>query len=986
MSFAQLDAVRSHMSSLHETARPAPAGSPSVWSGTVPVALATTLLLLGLVNIGQRAANTDVEDGVLWVQRSTGVVAAEVDPRSAAGRAGVRSGDVLLAIDGHTVEGREDVYALQQAAQPGARHTYTLLTLEARRLAQVTLAPIPRGVGGLYYVLAAVGVLSLLVGTAVRSRRPTDQATLHFFWLSVAFYGVFTFSFSGRLDRVDWVIYWADQIATLLLPPLFLHFALVFPERSKIPVLAALANRHWPWLYVPATVLGLTRAVSLARASGDPAGLIDTIARLDRFEPLYVAVYLAVGLGIFGLALARVRSTTALRQLRWIVWGAAIGCGPFLLAYAVPFAFGATPSLAMELTAIPLGLIPLAFASAIVRYRLMDVEVILKRLLVYTAALSAIAAFYLMLLRATGSYLVPSEDDHRWVIAALATVVVLLLARPVKDVVQNGIDRMFYRGRYDYRRALVGFARELNADLDLDRLAERLLTRLQHTFGVDRLCLMSGTGLGDFEAVRHDGFDAPPPSITRRSSLATRLVQGHAVRLDDAMAAARYPAEEIEDWRDAGLFYFVPCVAKGTTIAVLALGRRDTGEPMTTEDVALLTTVAAQVATAIENARLYRELHLKAAEFDRLRVFNEHILESLDDGLLVVGSDGGIVRWNHAMERIHGIRRGEAVGRPLEVLFDADVVSAIQAARTATPNGGTELRVPLRPRRVAGDGRDRLLVDITTVPLLPMPGREWAGTIVMFEDVTTRARLEEQLRVSERMAALGLLAAGVAHEVNTPLTGISSYTQMLLEQADPADPRTAVLEKIEKQTFRAARIVNGLLNLSRPSGADDGERSLVDLNVVAADVLALLEHQFDKGSVRVRRELAATPVTVVGFEFKLQQVLLNLFLNARDAMPSGGWLTVATRIDGDRAMVDIGDTGAGVSPEHLDRIYDPFFTTKAIGQGTGLGLSISYGIVQEHGGSMQCESAVGQGTRFVLAFPRAASTTQPEQTRRHGLQ
>jgi two-component system NtrC family sensor kinase len=103
-------------------------------------------------------------------------------------------------------------------------------------------------------------------------------------------------------------------------------------------------------------------------------------------------------------------------------------------------------------------------------------------------------------------------------------------------------------------------------------------------------------------------------------------------------------------------------------------------------------------------------------------------------------------------------------------------------------------------------------------------------------------------------------------------------------------------------------------------------------------------------------------------------------------MPSGGWLTVATRIDGNRALIDVGDTGAGVSPEHLARIYDPFFTTKAIGQGTGLGLSISYGIVQEHGGTIQCESTVGQGTRFVLAFPLAAATTQPEQTRRHGLQ
>ena len=950
------------------------------WRGrmrtTLPVGVAAALLLLGLANIVQRATRDDVEDGVLWVQRSTGVVAADVDPASPAARAGVRAGDVLLAVDGQAIEAREAVHELQQAATRGTRHTYTLLTLGDRRVTQVTLAPMPRGVGTLYYVLAAVGVFSLLVGATVRTRRPNDEATLHFFWLAVAFFGVFTFSFSGRLDRVDWVFYWADQIATLLLPPLFVHFGLVFPERPRTAPLARLAGRGWPLLYAPPAALGALRASVLLRASEDPARMIGTIAWLDRLEPLYIAAYMIGGLALFGLALRRARSTTTLRQLRWIVWGTAIGAGPFIVAYAIPFAFGADPSLTMQLTAVPLGIVPLAFASAIVRYRLMDVEGILTRLLVYTAALSAIVAIYSVIVRTTGVYFVSTEDDHRWVIAALATIVVLLLARPVKDGVQSAIERVLYRDRYDYRRALVSFARDLNTDLDLDRLAERLLARVKETLLVDRLCLLSATGYGAFEAVRHSGFDQGPPPIGRGSAVAVRVSEGHVVRLDDPLAAARLPAEDVEFWRDAGLYYFVPCVAKGVSIAVLGLGRRENGEPLTSDDLGLVAAMAGQVATAIENARLYRELHVKAAEFDRLRVFNEHILESLDDGLLVVGGDGAVMRWNHALERIYGLRRGEAVGRPLDLLFDAPVVAAVESARRASPNGGTEYRVPMRPR--GGSADSPLLVNVTTVPLLPMPGREWAGTIVMFEDVTARVHLEEQLRVSERMASLGLLAAGVAHEVNTPLTGISSYTQMLLEQADPADPRTAVLEKIEKQTFRAARIVNGLLNLSRPAPADDAERGMVDLNTVAADVLALLEHQFDKGRVKVRRELAAEPVPVLGFEFKLQQVFLNLFLNARDAMPAGGWLTIATRLDGQRVVAEVRDTGTGVSPEHLARIYDPFFTTKGTGRGTGLGLSITYGIVQEHEGTIECQSHPGQGTTFVMSFAVAAAGEQRE--------
>jgi two-component system, NtrC family, sensor kinase len=256
-------------------------------------------------------------------------------------------------------------------------------------------------------------------------------------------------------------------------------------------------------------------------------------------------------------------------------------------------------------------------------------------------------------------------------------------------------------------------------------------------------------------------------------------------------------------------------------------------------------------------------------------------------------------------------------------------------------------------------------VTVTASPLSAGDVADGARVLVI-GDMTDRVRLERELQDKERLASLGLLAAGVAHEVNTPLTGISSYTQMLLQQAPADDPSTKVLEKIERQTFRAAKIVNGLLNLARPAQVDSGP---CDVNVVINDVLSLLEHQFRTGSIQVRKELAPSAPIVQGIEHKLQQVFLNLFLNARDAMPRGGWLTVTTRVDGDRVVAEIADTGSGIPSEQLARIYDPFFTTKAIGRGTGLGLSITYGIVREHEGTIHCESAVGQGTRFTLALP-----------------
>jgi PAS domain S-box-containing protein len=943
----------------------------------VPIVAALLLLALGLANVVQRATSDEVEDGVLWVERSAGVVAAEVAPDSAAQRAGVREGDILIAIDGEPIEYREDVLALQQRASRGDRHTYTLIRLGSREAADIVMEPVPSGAGALYYVLAGVGIFTLLVGVAVRVRRPFDQATLHFFWLAVAFFGAFTFSFTGRFDRADWFFYWADEVALLMLPPLFLHFALVFPERPHTQGYTAMLARWLPAIYLPAGVLGATRVLALARADVDPEYFVRLIELLERLEFFYLASFLTAGLAVLVRAIRRVRSVTAKRQLRWIVWGTAIGAVPFALGYALPFAFGVTPSLTMELSAIPLGFVPLAFASAIVRYRLMDVEIILKRLLVYTAAIAASGIIYIVILRSSGGSTVQTEDQHRWLIAFLATVIVLLLARPVKDAIQATIDRAFYRDRYDYRRALVAFARDLNGDLDLNRLADRLVSRVQETLDVDRIALMLATECDEFEPLKSLGFEGSVPHLDGTSGAGVRLATGSVVRLDDPLAVGRLSAEEVEFWRDAGVYYMIPCVSNNAAIAVLMLGRRQSGEPLTTEDITLLTAVAGQAATAIENGRLYRQLHLKATELDRLRTFNENILESLDDGLLVLGLDNRVIRWNQALERLYGVSRAEALGQPVDRLFDAHFVNTLRDAIQSRPQGTTVFRLPLVAR--GSRNGERLLVNATTVPLQTVVGASApSGTIVMLEDITERAQLEEQLRISEKMASLGLLAAGVAHEVNTPLTGISSYTQMLLEQADPDDPRTKVLEKIEKQTFRAARIVNGLLTLSRPSAVDASERLPVDLNTVIGDVLSLLEHQLEKGRIKIRRELCQQPVQVIGYEFKLQQVFLNLILNARDAMPSGGWLTLATRLEDGQAVAEVSDTGQGIPSEHLARIYDPFFTTKPSGQGTGLGLSISYGIVREHDGTIHCESSPGQGTRFTLRFAAARMGAESE--------
>ena len=932
------------------------------------VGLVAVLLGLAAANV-LRARWSEVEDGVLWADQAGGPVAAEVSPGSPAALAGIAPGDVLLAVDGVPVESVAALVDVLHAGSEGTELAYTVLRLDRQQLRELTLRPIPGGKPRVYPVLAGIGILTLLIGAAVRLRSPGHQATLHFFWLTAAFFGVFAFSFSGRLDTLDWVFFWADEVSILLLAPLFMHFALVFPERPP----GAVRQRIGKWLvaavYAPALVLGLAEAAALAGSAASQQSM-RTVELIWQLEIAYLAACVIGGLAIMIRALRRAPTVTARLQLRWVVSGAVLGGGPFVLGYALPSSLGFGTE-RLQLTAIALVLMPLTFASAIVRYRLRDVEVIVKRGLVYTVAVAAMAAIYLILESLATEVFLGGADQHSSIIALLATLIVVLLARPVRDGIQTALDRVYYRDRYDYRRALVNFARDLNSDLNLGRLAAKLVARVSETLVVDRMVLLQGASDGQqpqdaFRPVKWAGFETDPPALRSGANLERLLREHHTVALDDPAVRERLAPGEAAAWRRRGIYYFVPCVAEEKTIAVMALGRRDSGEPLSSDDMALLAAVAGQVATAIENGRLYGRLQSKAAELDQMHQFSDSIIKSLSDGLLAVDLDGRVIFWNAALERSYGVAHEDAVGRTLDALFDSPAVERLRHDAAGMPTAC--YRVPILSRHATG--RRRLLVNLAAAPLLTQGG-ETSGMIVIVEDITERVHLEEQLQMSEKMASVGLLAAGVAHEVNTPLTGISSYTQMLLDDADPDDPRTGVLEKIERQTFRAAKIVNGLLNLAQPGRADATAR--VDVNGVVNEVLAQIEPQLAAASVKVRREMVDVPVLVQGVEFKLQQVFLNLFLNARDAMPNGGWLTVSTRVGDGEAVIEVADTGSGIAPNILPRIYDPFFTTKEMGKGTGLGLSVTYGVVREHHGMITCESEPDRGTRFTLTLPRAAT-------------
>ena len=315
------------------------------------------------------------------------------------------------------------------------------------------------------------------------------------------------------------------------------------------------------------------------------------------------------------------------------------------------------------------------------------------------------------------------------------------------------------------------------------------------------------------------------------------------------------------------------------------------------------------------------------------------------------------------MEAMYALSRGEAIGQPLASVFPAEFMESFDGFRE---EAGVHHLLKFRLTSRAGESR------IANIAVAPLMSREFVvlGRIILVDDITERVALENQLTQADKLSSIGLLAAGVAHEINTPLAVISSYTQMLTKQVKDDTRLAPLLERITQQTFRASEIASGLLNFSRTSTTEFRQ---TDLNQVIRDTVALIEHPMKTARIELELELAADLPPIQGNPGKLQQVFLNLLLNARDAMPQGGRLRVATAADG-HVEARVTDSGLGIAPENMKRIYDPFFTTKSAPKpgerrGTGLGLAVTYGIIQEHSGKIAVESTVGVGTTFSLEFP-----------------
>jgi len=944
------------------------------------LAVATVgLVLLAVWNFRQESQFQQPDDGVWWIEAPGGLSAQRVLPDSPGKRAGIENGDLLTAVNEAPVTHVSDFERALRRTGVFSKAEYAITRRGQALEEPAVVYPEPPD-RSLPQAQRVIGLVYLAIGIYVLFRRWTAPRATHFYLFCLVSFALFTLKYTGALDPLDWTVYWINVLSEALQPALFLHFALSFPEERLAKV-----RRHWllPVVYAPAA--GLLGLWIWSIATREATGLL--LHRLNQTATAYDAVYYVLAAALFLRSYSQAGAPLERQQLKWLTRGALLAVLPFTLLYAIPYLFDwRMPSLITKLAGLSLVFLPLTFSWAIVRYRLMDTDLIFKRGVAYTLATGLIlgASYGVIPLIAVPVHNAMPEATRDWglVIAILVTIAVF---DPLRRRIQGWVDRIFDRHRYDYRKALVDFGRGLSSETDVAALLESIVDRLPRTLLVARVAVfmaddagrlrlaashglprgLSQRALQSDTRVAHDRFGADSLDL---GFLDFDRARSHThIFLENAQQAPHLPANEQRAAAILDLNYYLPCRVQdgpaARTIAVIGLGRTVGGDFLSSEDVELLESLASYIGIALQNASLYARLEKKIGEFERLKEFNENIVESINVGILAIDLDDRIESWNAQMEAMYALSRGEALGQVLRDVFPIGLIDALDGFRNEP---GVHHLYKFRLTTRAGELRT---ANIAVAPLL---SRDFVsvGRIILVDDITERVSLEAQLAQADKLSSIGLLAAGVAHEINTPLAVISSYSQMLSKQLRGDARLGPLLDKITQQSFRAAEIANGLLNFSRTSTTEFRE---TNLNQVIRDTLSLLEHQFKTAQVMVDLDLTESLPAIHGNPGKLQQVFLNLLLNAKEAMPGGGRLRVSTLVNGHVEAV-VSDSGSGIAPEHLKRIYDPFFTTKTMPKpgdrrGTGLGLSVSYGIIQEHAGKIHVESAVGAGTTFHLEFP-----------------
>ncbi len=674
--------------------------------------------------------------------------------------------------------------------------------------------------------------------------------------------------------------------------------------------------------------------------------------------------FLCFGYALYTLWI-RIQSTSGIikLQLRYLLLGLLLaGAGGISTNLVIPLVLKTSRYSVLG----PYFMLVLAFfsAHAIIRYRLMDIKVVIRKGVVYFCAISA-SAFFFMGLAVLLSWATSYRYERIPVSTAVAlAVVVAIFFQPIKGWIQDSLNRYLFREPYDYQRTVREASRTLSTILDLQSLLTYLTEVIEKTLKVEMVAVY----LADHPQLtfsprvlrRAEEWQQRPsgPALSGASPLVKFFEREKRTLVRDEMtreADVQYFSAAIQDLQALGGEIAYPFFQDHTISGFLLVGPKLSGDPYFAEDIDLLSTLASQAAIALKNAQLYREVTLA-------NEYIENMLTTMESGVIAVSPNRRITLFNPAAERMTGHSASDLRLGPLERL-----PSPLAASLEAT----------------LADGQPRLQVEITLLDaigrLTPIACSTSAlrdaagnihGAVVVFSDLSRLKELEEEKRRAERLAAFGALARGIAHEIKNPLVAIKTFAELLPERFTDVEFREGFAKVVVGEIEHIDALVTRLRGLAPPPQATP---ILVDARVPLDETLTLLGGPLTTKSVTVVRKIPPTLPQVLADPAQLKQLFLNLFLNSLDAMKDGGTLMIRmVSIDrgaGQQVLsIQVTDTGSGIPADALGKVFDPFFTTKA--SGTGLGLAICRGIVDSHQGTIRAQNNKdGPGATVTVELP-----------------
>ncbi len=652
-------------------------------------------------------------------------------------------------------------------------------------------------------------------------------------------------------------------------------------------------------------------------------------------------------------------------EMQFILLGCALG---LLYGFITTLALPLFQHSSQLVQTAPLGAILLdgVIAYGIATKRILEVALFLRRVVAYTLLTAYLILLYLLVWLATELvwrtfHLPGTESPH-----ILAAVIVAFSMTPTHGLFQRFANRLFISWASSNVALMI---QKSGALLQTVTNVDDLLQRFQHivaeAVGTDEITILlphAGRFVQTLPAVtgaRALRFDREAPLVRELATRTTPLVL-------DAAQRRRTSAQRLEavtQMQQAHASVAIGIKGPQTLSAILLLGPRLSGRTYSAVEQDTLQLLANQLTAALENARLYTQVQDG-------KIYNDLLLDHLVNGVIAVNAEGQINVFNREAQRVTRLPQEAVLGQPIQCLPEP-------LAATLRDIWSENRRVLNREVQLHHDHTEVMLRAGGAV----FTGHAGArlGALLVFSDITDIKRLAMQIRRSDRLASIGTLSAGMAHEIKNPLVALKTFAQLLPERYDDAEFRTNFSTLAQQEIGRIDALVNQLLEFSRPAKPLLATASLHDL---IRGPLKLISEAAHKKGIVIETLFAAPDDVLLADSNLLPQALLNFLLNALDALANGGRLTLTTSVVEGRyspasaaetppcpyLKLDITDTGSGIPPEALLRIFDPFFTTK--NSGTGLGLTVAYGIIQEHGGSVEVESRVGQGTTFHIYLPQ----------------